>query len=100
MRSKRSSVLLVVKSLLSLLALALVTVAIHEGAHLASAIVVNVPVASLAWFDTNHLAPALVSASTSNTFGLTVVDCAGGILAGALLLTILISRRGWLNGLR
>ena len=88
-------ILSLAKSVLSLLALTLVTVIIHEGAHLVTAVILKVPVASFIWFDPRYFAPVFVSGSTEYTLGVKVVSYAGGLVTGVLLLAILALKREW-----
>ena len=84
------------KSFLSLIALVLLIVVIHEGTHYVTAIIMKVPIASFTWFDPHYFAPVFVSASTEYTLGYKVVSYAGGLVTGVvLLLAILALKRGW-----
>ena len=87
--------LFLVKSLLSLLAMVLLTVIIHEGAHYIAAVIMKVPIASFTWFDPRYLAPVFVSGSTEYGLGVKVVSYAGGLVTGVLLLAILALKREW-----
>jgi hypothetical protein len=87
-------VLFVVKSFLSLLALAVLTIIIHEGAHLVAAIIMKVPIASFIWFDPRYLAPVFGSGSP-DILGVKVVSYAGGLVTGLLLLALLVLKREW-----
>jgi hypothetical protein len=51
MSRNRIIILLAVKSFFCLIALALLTIVIHEGAHYVSAVIMKVPIASFTWFD-------------------------------------------------
>jgi hypothetical protein len=94
--SKYSSlVLFLLKSLLSLLALALLTVIIHEDAHLVAALIMRVPILSFTWFDLRYFAPVFVSGAKEYTLPATVVSYSGGLVTGLLLLVILTLKRGW-----
>jgi len=88
-------ILLAVKSLVSLIALFLVTSAIHEGTHYVAAIIMKVPIASFTWFDPRYLASVFVSGATEYTWEVMVVSYTGGLVAGALLLAILFLKREW-----
>jgi len=87
--------LFLVKSFLSLIALAVLTTVIHEGAHLVTAIIMKVPILSFTWFDPRYLAPVFVSGSTEYGLGVKVVSYAGGLVTGVLLLAILALKREW-----
>jgi len=95
MNRTRAVILFVVKSFFSLVALALLTTIIHEGAHYIAAVIMRVPIASFTWFDPRYLAPVFVSSSTEYTLGVKVVGCAGGLVTGVLLLAILVLKREW-----
>jgi len=95
MNRTRVVILLGITSFFSLIALFLLTVVIHEGAHYVAAVIMKVPVASFIWFDPHYLAPVFVSASTEYTLGVKIVSYAGGLVTGVLLLSILIFKRGW-----
>ena len=95
MNKARAVILLAIKSVSSLIALVLLTVIIHEGAHFAAAVVMRVPIASFTWFDPHYFAPVFVSGSTEPTLGMQVVSYAGGLVTGVLLLAILILKREW-----
>ncbi|MEE8470284.1 MAG: hypothetical protein V3S51_03035 [Dehalococcoidia bacterium] len=97
MRNRQSSITLAVKSALSFFALTLATVLVHEGAHLVFAIMTKVPIESFSWFDPQYLAPGFFSGPTENVLGLTVVGYAGGLAAGAFLLTLLVLKRKWFS---
>ena len=84
-----------IKSFFSLIALVLFTIVIHEGAHYVAAVIMKVPIQSFSWFDPRYLAPLFVSSSTEDTLGYKVVSYAGGLVTGALLLAILVLKRGW-----
>lgn len=92
---KQSLILLALKTVLSLPILVLAMVSVHEGAHLASAAIMGVPIASFTWFDAHYLAPVLVSGPTENALGLTITGYSGGLVAGILLLAILLLKREW-----
>jgi hypothetical protein len=87
--------LFLAKSFLSLLALVLLTIVIHEGAHYVAAIILQVPIASFTWFDPRYFAPLFVSGATEYTLGVKVVSYAGGLFTGALLLAILVLQKEW-----
>jgi hypothetical protein len=91
----RAVILFAVKSFFSLIALVLLTIIIHEGAHYVAAIILRVPIASFTWFDPRYFAPVFVSGSTEYTLGVKVVSYAGGIVTGVLLLAILVLKREW-----
>jgi hypothetical protein len=91
----RAVILLGITSFLSLIALVLLTIVIHEGAHYVATTILQVPIASFTWFDPRYFAPVFVSASTEYTLGVKVVSYAGGLVTGALLLAILVWKRGW-----
>jgi len=88
-------VLFLVKSFSALIALVLLTIVIHEGAHYIAALIMKVPIASFTWFDPRYLAPVFVSGSTEYTLATQVVSYAGGLVTGVLLLAILILKREW-----
>jgi len=90
-----SVILLGVKSALSLFALFVITVIIHEGAHYVAALIVGIPIAHFTWFDPNYFAPVFISGSTENTTGMVTVGYAGGLVTGVLLLAILVLKRQW-----
>jgi len=87
--------LFLVKSFLSLIALVLLTIVIHEGAHYIAALIMKVPITSFTWFDPRYLAPVFVSGSTEYGLGVKVVSYAGGLVTGVLLLVILALKREW-----
>ena len=87
--------LLAIKSFFSLIALVLLTIVIHEGAHYIAAVIMKVPIASFTWFDPRYLASVFVSGSTEYTWEVMVVSYAGGLVTGALLLAILVWKREW-----
>ena len=84
-----------VKSFFSLIALVLLTIVIHEGAHYVAAFIMKVPILSFTWFDPHYLAPVFISGSTEYTWEVMVVSYAGGLVTGVLLLAILILKREW-----
>ena len=87
--------LFLVKSFLSLLALVLLTIVIHEGAHYVAAVIIKVPILSFTWFDPRYLAPVFVSGATEYTRGVMVVSYSGGMVTGLLLLVTLALKREW-----
>ena len=87
--------LLAAKSFFSLIALVILTVVIHEGAHYVAAIIMKVPIASFTWFDPRYFAPVFISGATESTIGYKVVSYAGGLVTGVLLLAILALKRDW-----
>ncbi|MFC1915787.1 hypothetical protein ACFLW4_03745 [Chloroflexota bacterium] len=95
MSINRIVILLAVKSFFSLIALVLLTIVIHEGAHYVTAVIMKVPIASFTWFDPRYLAPVFVSGSTEYPLGVKVVSYAGGLITGVLLLAILVFKRNW-----
>ena len=88
-------ILFAVKSFFSLIALVLLTIVIHEGAHYVAAFIMKVPILSFTWFDPHYLAPVFVSGSTEYTLAVMVVSYAGGLVTGVLLLAVLIFKRDW-----
>jgi hypothetical protein len=90
-----SVVLFLIKSLLSLLALVLLTAIIHENAHLVAALIMRVPILSFTWFDPRYFAPVFVFGTRENTLPAMVVSYSGGLVTGLLLLLILALKRGW-----
>ena len=93
----RVVILLAIKSFFSLIALVLLTTAIHEGAHYVAAVTMKVPITCFTWFDPRSLAPVFVSGSTEYTLGVKVVSYAGGLVTGVLLLAILVLKREWFS---
>ena len=91
----RFVILLAVKLFLSLIALVLLNVVIHEGAHYVAALIMKVPIASFTWFDPRYFAPVFISGATESTIGYKVVSYAGGLVTGVLLLAILVLKREW-----
>jgi hypothetical protein len=85
--------LFLVKSFLSLIALVLLTIVIHEGAHYIAALIMKVPIASFTWFDPRYLAPVFVSGATEYTLRVMVVSYSGGLVTGLLLLVIVALKR-------
>ncbi len=83
MSISRNMILLAVKSFFSLLALVLLTLVTHEGAHYIVAVITKVPIVSFIWFDPRYLAPVFVSGSTEYTLGYKVVSYAGGLVSEA-----------------
>jgi hypothetical protein len=90
-----SLALFLIKSLLSLLALTLLTVIIHENAHLVTALIMRVPILSFTWFDPRYFAPVFVSGATEYTWRVMVVSYSGGLVTGFLLLLIVALKREW-----
>lgn len=88
-----SLILLIGKSVLFLLVLLAVTSIIHEVAHLVAALIMGVPIVSFAWFDPQYLAASLVTGATQSRLALTVIGCAGGFVAGSVLLAIVAVKR-------
>jgi len=88
-------ILFLAKSSSSLLALLGVTVVIHEFAHFITAVIMQVPIASFAWFDPRYFAPAFFSGSEEYTLGAKVVSYSGGLVTGLVLLLILVFKRKW-----
>jgi len=95
MGRNRIVVILALKSFFSLIALVLLTIVIHEGAHYVTAFIMKVSIVSFSWFDLRYLAPAFVLGSIEYTLGYKVVSYAGGLVTGALLLAILVFKRDW-----
>ena len=91
----RVVILLALKSFFSLIALVLVTTAIHEGTHFVAAVIMKVPIASFVWFEPHYFAPVFVSGATEYTLGTMVVSYAGRLVTGVLLLAILVLKREW-----
>lgn len=89
-RNRSGVILLGFKSALSLFALFVITVILHEGAHYVAALMLGIPIAHFSWFDPIYFAPVFVSASKEYTTGMTVVSYAGGLFTGTLLLLVLI----------
>ena len=90
-----SLVLFLLKSLLSLLVLALLTIIIHEGAHFVTARIMRVPILSFTWFDPRYFAPVFVSGAREYTLPMAVVSYSGGLITGLLLLVIVALKREW-----
>ena len=95
MSKNRRLVLIVGKLTLSLLALVLLTVIVHEGAHLVTARILGIPIANFVWFDPKYLSPVIKSASVGYPIETQIVDYAGGLVTGALSLAVLALKRGW-----
>ncbi len=95
MNKARAVILLAIKSFSSLIALVLLMVVIHEGAHFVAAVIMRVPIASFTWFDPHYFAPVFVSGSTERTLGYKVVSYAGGLVTGGVLLAILVVKGEW-----
>ena len=93
--TQKHIILLGVKSSLSLIALFVITVIIHEFAHYVTALILRVPIAHFTWFDPSYFAPAFVSASKEYTIGMIIVSYVGGLSTGILLLSVLIFKRNW-----
>ncbi len=91
----RAVILLAIRLFSSLIALVLLTIVIHEGAHYIVAVIMRVPIASFTWFDLRYFAPVFISGATESTIGYKVVSYAGGLVTGVLLLTILALKREW-----
>ena len=69
MNRSRIVILLVVKSFFSLIALVLLTIVIHEGAHYITALIMKVPIASFTWFDPRYLCfPVTITAERTAYF--------------------------------
>jgi len=90
-----SSILLISKSVLFLLALLVLISIIHEVAHLIAALAIGVPIVSFTWFDPQYSGVALVTGTTESRSALTVVGCSGGFVTGSLLLGIVAIKRQW-----
>ncbi len=90
-----SSIRLIAKSILFLLALFVFTRVIHEAAHLIAAKAIGVTIASFTWFDSQYLAPTFVTAGTESKLAWTVVGCAGGFVAGTALMGIVAVKMRW-----
>ena len=95
MSRNRIAILLVTKLFFSLIALVLIMIVIHEGAHYVAAVIMKVPIASFTWFDLHYLAPVFISGATESTIAYKVVSYAGGLFTGAFLLAPLIVKREW-----
>lgn len=96
MKSIRRRLLFVaVKSVLSLIGVFAITILVHEGAHYLTARALNIPIAYFRWFDFDYYAPVLASPVTEFDTRMIAVSYAGGLVAGILLLTTVISRRSW-----
>ena len=87
--------LFLAKSFLSLLALVLLTIVIHEGTHYVAAVILKVPILSFTWFDPHYLAPVFISGATEYTWEVMVVSYAGGLVTGILVLAIPVFKREW-----
>jgi len=83
------------KSVLTLLTLVLLTIIIHEGVHLVTAVIMKVPIRSFIWFDPRYFAPVFVSGGTQYTLQMMAVSYSGGLVTGLLLLVPLIFKREW-----
>ena len=86
MTKYRVWILFLAKSFSSLLALLGVTIVIHEFAHFITAVIMQVPIASFAWFDPQYFAPAFFSGSEEYALGAKVVSYSGGLVTGLVLL--------------
>lgn len=95
MSIKRILILLTVKLFFSLIALLILTIVIHEGAHYITAVILGVPIQSFTLFDPHYFAPIFVSGATEYTWEVMVVSYAGGLVTGLLLLAILVFKRNW-----
>ena len=93
--SRKYIILVGVNAALSLFALLVITVIIHEGAHYITASMLGIPIAHFALFDPKYFAPALYSVSKEYTAGMAIVSYAGGLFTGLILLSILILRWNW-----
>ena len=94
---RRSLIALGVKSALSLFALFVLNIILHEGAHYIVASILGVSISHFSWFDPAYFAPAFVSTSRENTTDMAIVSYAGGLFTGILLLSILVFRWNWLR---
>jgi len=92
---RSSLIALGVKSALSLFALFVITVILHEGAHYIVASMFSISISHFSWFDPAYLAPVFVLASEEYTPGMTIVSYAGGLFTGILLLSIVVFRWIW-----
>jgi len=92
---RSSLIALGVKSALSLFALFVITVILHEGAHYIVASIFGISISHFSWFDPAYFAPVFVSTSEEYTMGIAIVSYAGGLLTGILLLSILVFRWNW-----
>ena len=97
MIEKFNVISLIVKSALSFFALFIISLIIHECAHMVFAVVLNVPIESFTWFNWDYWAPVLILGSTEKTLALTAIGYAGGLISGGLFLTIVILCREWLK---
>ncbi len=93
--SRNYVALLGIKSALSLFALLVITVILHESAHYSAACILRIPMAHFTLFEPKYFAPALYSASQDYTSGMAIVSYAGGLLTGIILLSVLIFRWNW-----
>jgi len=84
-----------VKLFFSLIALLILTIVIHEGAHYITAVILGVPIISFTLFDPHYFAPVFISGATEYTWDVMVVSFAGGLITGVLLLAVLVLKRDW-----
>lgn len=89
------SLLLLAKSFSSLIALVVFMVVIHESAHFITALIMQVPIASFAWFVPRYFGPAVFLGSEEYTLGAKVVGYSGGLVTGLIFLLILVLKRKW-----
>lgn len=68
--------------------LVVITVVVHELAHLIAAFVMGVPVDAFTWFDPTSISPAITFGPTDNQLGVVIVLFSGGLVTGALWLII------------
>jgi hypothetical protein len=92
---RRSLVALGVKAALSVFALFVVNIILHECAHYIAALIFGVSISRFSWFDLAYFAPVLVSASEEYTLGMAIVSYAGGLFTGTLLLSIVLFKWNW-----
>lgn len=90
-----SLIALGVKAALSLFALFVINIILHESAHYIAASIFGVSISRFSWFDPVYFAPVFVSASEEYKLGMTIVSYAGGLFTGILLLSILVCKWNW-----
>jgi hypothetical protein len=93
--TRRKAIVLGIKSILTLFAIFIASVIMHEGAHYISALILGVPIAQFNWFNPHFFAPAFAVASREYTIQVAIVSYAGGLFTGILLLSLLVFGRNW-----
>lgn len=68
--------------------LVFITMVVHEFVHLITAFAMRIPLVNFTWFDPRTISPAITFGFTNNELGMAIVHYAGGLVTGALWLTV------------